>query len=121
MRIGTNTAKDDEKDLSKVSCDLALYEEYARGFLESCGDTLTKEELELLPYAALIITAEDGIRFLKDHIDGDTYYTIYYPGQNLDRSRTQLKLLEDMEAKLPEIKKILQTIFDDLGLDAKVE
>ncbi len=121
MRIGTNTAKDDEKDLSKVSCDLNLYEQYARGYLEACGDVLTKEELELLPYASLIITSEDGIRFLMDHINGDTYYNIYYPGQNLDRSRTQLKLLEDMETKLPEIKQILRRIYDELELDAQIK
>lgn len=120
MRIGTNTAKDDEKDLSKVSCDLELYKMYARGYLEACGDILTREELELLPFAALIITAEDGIRFLADHINGDTYYSIDYSGQNLDRARTQLKLLEDMERKLPEIRKILQNIYDDLKLDACV-
>lgn len=121
MRIGTNTAKDDEKDLSKVSCDLNLYEQYARGYLEACGDVLTKEELELLPYASLIITSEDGIRFLMDHINGDTYYNIYYPGQNLDRSRTQLKLVEDMEKKLPEIKNILRKIYSDLGLKAEIK
>ena len=120
MRIGTNTAKDDEKDLSKVSCDLGLYEAYARGYLESCGSIMTKEELELLPYASLIITSEDGIRFLMDHINGDTYYHISYSGQNLDRSRTQLKLLEDMEKKLPEIKKILQNIYNELGLCANI-
>ena len=120
MRIGTNTAKDDEKDLSKVSCDLDLYERYARGYLEACGDVLTRKELELLPYAALIITVEDGIRFLMDHINGDTYYNIYYPGQNLDRARTQLKLVADMETKLPQIRQILQKIYDDLKLDAKV-
>lgn len=121
IRIGTNTALDDEKDLSKVSCDLQLYERYARGYLETCGDILTPRELELLPYAALIITSEDGIRFLMDHINGDTYYNIYYPGQNLDRARTQLKLVEDMEAKLPKIKKILKNIYDDLGLMEQVE
>ncbi len=120
MRIGTNTAKDDEKDLSKVSCDLNLYEQYARGYLKECGDILTKEELELLPYSSLIITSEDGIRFLMDHIDGDTYYNIYYPGQNLDRSRTQLKLVEDMEKKLPEIKEILRKIYAELGLTAEI-
>lgn len=116
IRIGTNTARDDEKDLSKVSCDLNLFEQYARGYLEACGDMLTKRELQLLPYAALIITSEDGIRFLMDHIDGDTYYNIYYPGQNLDRARTQLKLVEDMESKLPEIKKILKKIYRELDL-----
>ena len=120
MRIGTNTAKDDEKDLSKVSCDLSLYEAYAKGYLEACGSMLTKEELELLPYASLIITSEDGIRFLMDHINGDTYYHISYVGQNLDRSRTQLKLVEDMEKKLPEIKMILRKIYKELGLKAKI-
>lgn len=120
MRIGTNTATDDEKDLSKVSCDLNLYAQYARGYLEACGDILTKEELELLPFASLIITSEDGIRFLMDHINGDTYYNIYYPGQNLDRARTQLKLVEDMEGKLPQIRKILRGIYADLKLNAEV-
>ena len=78
---------------------------------------MTKEELELLPYAALIITAEDGIRFLMDHINGDTYYSIDYEGQNLDRSRTQLKLLADMENKLPQIMEILQKIYDNQSLN----
>jgi len=118
MRIGTNTARDDEKDLKKVSCDLNLYECYARGYLEACGKMLTKEELKLLPYASLIITAEDGIRFLTDHINGDTYYHIFYTGQNLDRSRTQLKLVEDMEKKLPEIREILKKIYSEQGLTA---
>ena len=118
MRIGTNNAKDDERDLSKVYCDLGLYEMYARGYLEACGDILTREELMLLPYASLVITAEDGIRFLMDHINGDTYYHIDYPGQNLDRCRTQLKLLEDMEKKLPEIKNILNKIYGEIGIDA---
>lgn len=121
MRIGTNKAKDDEKDLSKVSCDLDLYERYARGYLEACGDILTKEELRLLPYASIIITAEDGIRFLMDHINGDTYYTIYYPGQNLDRARTQLRLVLDMENKLPKIKNILSKIYKELGLSAELD
>lgn len=120
MRIGTNTAKDDERDMSKISCNLELYEMYARGYLEACGDILTREELELLPYAALVITAEDAIRFLTDHINGDTYYRIEYLGQNLDRARNQLKLLEDMEKKLPDICMILQRIYDKLGLDATV-
>ena len=120
MRIGTNTAKDDEKDLSKVSCDLELYAQYTRGYLTACGDVLTRRELELLPYAALIITSEDGIRFLMDYIQGDIYYNIYYPDQNLDRARTQLKLVEDMEAKLPQIKQIHRDVYAQLGLQAEI-
>jgi len=121
MRIGTNTAKDDEKDLSKVSCNLHLYEQYARGYLAACGDILTRQELELMPYAAMIITVEDGIRFLTDYLMGDIYFNIYYPEQNLDRSRTQLKLVEDMETKLPEIKEILKKIYAELGLEAELD
>ena len=63
---------------------------------------------------------EDGIRFLTDHINGDTYYHIYYTGQNLDRARTQLKLVEDMERKLPQIRDILRKIYREQGLEAKI-
>ena len=117
LRIGTNTARDDEKDLNKVSCNLTLFESYARGWLEACGKILTPRELELLPYAPIIITFEDGIRFLTDHLNGDVYYYIFYLGQNLDRSRTQLKLAADMLEKLPEIKKILPKILADLDIE----
>ena len=71
---------------------------------------MTKEELELLPLASLVITSEDGIRFLMDHIDGDTYYNILYPGQNLDRARTQLTLVRDMENKWAEMKRIIREV-----------
>lgn len=118
MRIGTNTAKDDEKDLEKVQFDLGLYAQYARGYLEACGKMLTKEELELLPVASLIITSEDGIRFLADYINGDVYYNVFYPSQNLDRARTQLKLLSDMEKKEMGIRRTLEKIYKDLGLQA---
>jgi len=121
MRIGTNTATDDEKDLSKVSCDLNLYEKYARGYLEECGRMLTESELTLLPLASLVITSEDGIRFLMDHIDGDTYYQISYPGQNLDRARTQLTLLADMEKGLPQIVQILNNLYAELGFGVTLD
>ena len=117
LRIGTNTARDDEKDLNKVNCDLTLFESYARGWLEACGTILTPAELELLPYAPIIITFEDGIRFLTDYLNGDIYYYIFYLGQNLDRARTQLKLAEDMLEKLPEIRKILPKILSDLNIE----
>jgi len=117
IRIGTNTAQDDEKDLDKVHCDLELYEQYAKGWLEACGQMLTPLERELLPYSSLVITMEDGIRFLMDHINGDTYYYTYYQGQNLDRARTQFKLVQDMEQKLPEIKAILNRLFQELNIN----
>ena len=78
---------------------------------------LTPLERELLPYSSLVITMEDGIRFLMDHINGDTYYYTYYQGQNLDRARTQFKLVQDMELKLQKIKDILNGLFQELNIN----
>lgn len=99
IRFGASTAAEDERDLNKVSCDMNLYELYAKGFIEGCGGKLTKQEIELLPLGAKIMTFECGMRFLTDYLQGDTYFKIHREHQNLDRCRAQLKLLEDMEAK----------------------
>ncbi len=107
MRFGTNPAAEDEKDLSKVYSDMLLFEKYTQGFLEECGNLLTPKEIELLPISALVITYECGIRFLADFVDGDRYFHISRPEHNLDRARTQFKLVADMEAKLPEMKSIV--------------
>lgn len=99
IRFGANTAAEDEADVSKVSLSMELYDAYARGFLEGCGGRLTAKEIETLPLGAKIITLEQGIRFLTDYLQGDTYYHTEREGQNLDRCRTQLALVADMEAK----------------------
>ena len=85
--------------MSKVWLDLSLFESYTKGFLKACGDSLTEKELDMLPMGAKIMTLECGIRFLTDYIQGDTYFRISREGQNLDRCRTQLKLVADMERK----------------------
>ena len=99
IRFGASTAAEDEKDLDKVWCDMDLFGTYTKGFLEGCGDSLTELELEMLPVGAKLMTLECGIRFLADYLNGDTYFRTHYKGQNLDRARTQMKLVADMEAK----------------------
>ena len=99
IRFGANTAAEDEKDLSKVSLSLELYEQYTRGYLCAAGDSLTQREIELLPFSAKLMTYECGIRFLGDYLNGDVYFRIDYPEHNLDRCRTQFKLVEDIEKK----------------------
>jgi len=99
IRFGANTAAEDETDLSKVSLSLPLYETYTRGFLRVCGARLTKLETDTLPMGAKMMTLENGLRFLMDYLQGDTYYTISRPEQNLDRTRTQFALVQDMERK----------------------
>ena len=97
IRFGANHSKEDEKDLSKVNFDIELYEVYTRGFIQGAQGGLTPAELEYLPWGARLMTLECGIRFLTDYLDGDNYFRIHYADQNLDRCRTQFKLVKDME------------------------
>lgn len=97
IRFGANHCREDEKDLTRVSFDMGLYEVFTRGFLEGTQGSLTQEELKYLPWGARLMTLECGIRFLTDYLEGDHYFHIQYPEQNLDRTRTQFKLVRDME------------------------
>ena len=108
IRFGASTALEDEQDLSKVSCDLHLFDVYARGFIEGCGGALTYLEIDMLPMGAILMTFENGIRFLTDHLEGDHYFHIHREGHNLDRCRTQLTLVKDMQEKLPQMNAIIQ-------------
>jgi len=103
IRFGASSAKEDEKNLDKVYMDLSLFEEFTKGFLSQA-----KESIQKLPIGAIMMTLECGMRFLADYIDGDKYFALHYEGQNLDRARTQLKLVTDMEKKLPEMNKIVE-------------
>lgn len=107
IRFGANTADEDEKDLSKVMFDLEKFKVYAKGFIEGCGGRLPKEEIELLPEGALMMTLECGMRFLTDYLDGDTYFKVAYPEHNLVRCRTQFKLASEMEKYWDEMKAIV--------------
>ena len=108
IRFGASTAAEDEQDLSKVSCDMDLFDIYAKGFIEGCGGKLTDKEIELLPMGAKVMTFECGMRFLTDYLEGDHYFKIHREGHNLDRCRTQFKLVEDMEAKWDTMQEIIK-------------
>lgn len=108
IRFGASTAEEDEPDLSKVSFDLHLFEVYVKGFLEGCEGALTDIEMDMLPMGAMLMTFECGMRFLTDYLDGDHYFKVHREGHNLDRCRTQFKLVKDMEEKLPQMKAIVE-------------
>lgn len=108
IRFGASTGDEDEKDLSKIWMDLHLFEVYTKGFIEGCAGALTAEELDALPMGAIMMTFECGMRFLTDYLEGDHYFKIHREGHNLDRCRTQFKLVADMEQKLPQMKAIVE-------------
>lgn len=99
IRFGANHSAEDERDLTKVNFDLSLFDIYTKGFLQAAGDAFTPLEKETLPWGAKLMTLECGIRFLTDYLEGDHYFHTTRHGQNLDRARTQFKLVQDMEAQ----------------------
>jgi aminoglycoside phosphotransferase (APT) family kinase protein len=97
VRTTTSRAMEDEQDLSKVGLQFPMFEALLRGYLSSAGNFLTKAEKQHLGVAGKVIAFEQGIRFLADYLAGDTYYKIHRDGHNLDRCRTQFKLVESIE------------------------
>ena len=106
IRFGAATAAEDEKDLSKMEMDLGLYRTFTEGFLSACPG-LTDQEVKMLPMGAKLMTLECGVRFLTDYLDGDHYFSIHREGHNLDRARTQFKLVADMESKWDQMNAIV--------------
>ncbi len=108
IRFGASTAVEDEQDLSKVNFSLELFEAYVDGYLSVCAKDLSEEEVKSLALGAKIITLETGIRFLTDYLDGDVYFKTSREGHNLDRARTQFKLVQEMEENSGEMLRILR-------------
>lgn len=98
VRSMASPTAEDERDLRQVGVRVEMFEALARGFVVALGDVLTPAERALLPFAGELLTLEQAVRFLTDHLDGDRYYRITRPGQNLDRARAQLALLESLVA-----------------------
>ena len=110
IRFGCNTGAEDEPDLSKVNFDIKLFEEYTKGYLSALGDSVTKCEKDNLPFGAILMTFECGMRFLADYLDGDVYFSTHREGHNLDRARTQFKLVSDMEKLLLKMQEIVNKL-----------
>lgn len=110
IRFGASTAAEDECDLDKVRFSLAYFHAYAEGFLSVCGESLTTCEIEHLPDGAKMMTLECGVRFLTDYLMGDIYFNTHREKQNLDRCRTQFKLVAEMERTWADMQRIITVV-----------
>ncbi len=97
VRTATNTAEEDERDLSKVEMNIDMYNALVDGYMSTAGEMLVPKEIELLPFSGKLITFEIGIRFLTDYLQNDIYFKIHRDEQNIDRCRKQFKMVESME------------------------
>ena len=110
IRFCASTAAEDEPDTSKISLDMRAFRLFTEGFLSETNGFLTEEELRNLPLGVLVITCELAMRFLTDYMDGDIYFKVRSPEHNLVRTRAQMALLEDMEAKYDDMCRIVEEL-----------
>ena len=106
VRTAASAVAEDERDLSLVRVDLARFENIVSGFLQGAGDALTKSEQASLVLGGQCMTLLIGMRFLIDFLQGDTYFKIDRVEHNLDRCRTQFRLVQlliDQEEQMQEI------------------
>ena len=108
IRSGATSGAEDEPDLTKVNFVTELFESFAEGFIGAVGQNFDEEEIMSLLMGAKLMTLECGMRFLTDHLDGDNYFKIHRENHNLDRARTQFKLVQDMENQWDELTAIIK-------------
>jgi hypothetical protein len=110
IRTATNTGEEDEKDVSKVSMDIKLFEAFARGFLTKVGSRLNQAEIDSLAESAQLLPYMIGIRFITDYLDGDNYFKIHHEHHNLQRARAQFALAKSIMSQMDAMKAIVTDI-----------
>jgi hypothetical protein len=110
VRTTTSPTTEDERDLTKVTMQFSMFEALVRGYLASAGGFLTTAEKQYLAVSGKLITFEIGIRFLTDYLAGDTYFKVHRDGHNLDRCRTQFKLVESIGQQEERMNRLVESI-----------
>ena len=108
LRSAANTGAEDDPNLDNIRFNMEIFKAFAEGYLEGTKSFLLPVEKENLPYAATLFPYMQAVRFFADYLNGDTYYKTKYPEHNLVRTRAQWRLFEEAEAKMDEMKRVLQ-------------
>jgi hypothetical protein len=110
VRTAASSALEDQIDMDQVRLRLEIFEPLARGYMSAAGSFLTPQELEGLVLSSQVIVFEIGMRFLSDYLEGDVYFKTERPNHNLDRCRTQFRLLESIEQQREPMERILESL-----------
>lgn len=116
LRTAACSGAEDEPDTDRIFFREDIFAAFCSGYLSAAASFLTREEIALLPESVILLTYECGTRFLTDYIDGDTYFATAYPAHNLVRTRTQFKMIADMEKKLPRMRAIVEETAKKYGV-----
>lgn len=107
VRTTTISTAEDERDASRVTMRLPMFDALVRGYLSTARDFLTKEEVAQLAFSGKLITYELATRFLADHLNGDVYFKTQRPNHNLDRFRVQAALIEDIDRQFDQMVEVV--------------
>lgn len=110
IRTSTTTGAEDEKDLSKINMSFENFKAVARGYIEAAGGFLTKSERDNLVFSGKLITLIIGTRFITDYLAGDVYFKVKHPEHNIDRCRTQFKLVQSIESQQEAMEKYIASL-----------
>lgn len=113
VRTTTSPTVEDELDLDKVGLRLPMFEALARGYLSAAGQFLTPAERDYIVFSGKLITFTIGLRFLTDYLNGDVYFRVHRPGHNLDRCRTQFRLIESIAQQEDVLEKMVRALTRD--------
>lgn len=107
VRTSASTTVEDDPDPSRMGLSLPLFRALVAGYLETAGGVLNAAERAHLGFAGKMMTYENGIRFLTDYLQGDTYYRIRHPRHNVDRCRAQFALVQAIERNLEAMSRVV--------------
>ena len=110
VRTTTTPTVEDERDLSKVEMQMPLFRKLCLGYIEAAGPMLNRHERALIAFSGKLLTFTIGLRFLTDYLSGDTYFRVHRPEHNLDRTRTQFRLVESIEKQEEAMQKFADSI-----------
>lgn len=109
-RTAATTRPEDEPDVTKIELDHERFAALAHGYLAGAAPFLHPSERGCLALAGPLLTMENAVRFLTDHLEGDVYYRVHRPDHNAARARAQLRRAELMLDQLPELRATIDAV-----------
>ena len=115
VRTTASNSEEDEKDLSKVKAEIGRFEAILKGYLVGAGGFLNQAEVDHLVHSGKLITMVIGMRFLTDYLEGDQYFKVHREGHNLDRCRTQFKLVQSLTEQEEDMNQLVHRSAEEVG------
>lgn len=110
LRSGCNLAGEETQQWEAVQFDTDLCQGILKGYLAIAKDFLTEADYAYLYDSIRLIAFELGLRFLTDHLAGNTYFKVKYPEHNLARALVQFKLTESIESQAATLQNLIRDL-----------